>query len=458
MEKEKRVDGIWWDARTPERQWLGELRIGRRGRARLRIWMPEDTSPMAEVMSSYPLIYGIAVSGREFTLLNCFDSRMQGSFFNIPKRAAIFVNEVVDGYHCDTTDPTTSTASASFANLAAWWGQSRFVVNEAHPNVNVDYRSVDPIRLFEDDKVVIVMRSSPGLATSVRPSRVRLRETVSFEVKAKADAPLSAFEHLMSSFSGFLTVACHTYCGKKEFSLLPPRNQGEPIRTGRHIAVPIYRNARRKSTGHMLIQRSDFGGREAEAIGNWLGESQRLHDTVVLYLSGVYGSGFLETKLLALTQSVEAFHRQFRAGVYMDQQVFDTDIFLPLNEAIPKAVSSAHRDAIKSRLKFANEYSQRRRFQELFEEYEEVLALLVENPKSVVSPIVDHRNKFTHFPVLESARMIRNHDPMKVIRYNWVLRLLLEACLMSRMGFSVAETKGIVQRSSAYRQMGERFR
>lgn len=458
MGKEKLVDGVWWDARTPERQWLGELRIGRRGRARLRIWMTEDTSPMAEVMSSYPMIFGIAASGREFSLINCFDSNVQGSFFNIPKRAAIFVNEVVDGYHCDTTDPTTSTAAASLANLDAWWGQSGIVVNEAHPNVNVDYRHAEPLRLFEDEKVEIVMRSSAGLATSVRPSRVRLRETVRFEVKAKAGAPLSAFEHLISSFSGFLTVACHAYCGKKEFSLLPPRNQSEGIRIGRHIAVPIYPNAKRKSTGHMLILRSDFGGREAEAIGNWLGESQRLHDTIVLYLSGVYGSGFLETKLLALTQAVEAFHRQFRAGVYMDQQVFDTDVFRPLKVAIPKAVSSAHRDAIKSRLRFANEYSQRRRFQELFEEYEEVLALLVENPKSLVSPIVDHRNEFTHFPVLEPEQMIRSHDPMKVIRYNWVLRLLLEACLMSRMGFSVPETKGIVQRSSAYRQMAARFR
>jgi hypothetical protein len=87
-----------------------------------------------------------------------------------------------------------------------------------------------------------------------------------------------------------------------------------------------------------------------------------------------------------------------------------------------------------------------------------VLAVLISNPRSFVSPIVDHRNEFTHFPVSRSEEPVHTDDSLKVIRYNWLLRLLLEACLMSRMGFSVAETKAIVERSESYRQMAVRLR
>jgi hypothetical protein len=150
-------------------------------------------------------------------------------------------------------------------------------------------------------------------------------------------------------------VNCHAYCGRKSLSLLPPRKDGDQLRLGEHIAVPFHRRTRSRSAGHILFHRTDFNGREAEAIGNWLAESKRIPNALVLYLAGVYSGGFRETKLLALTQAVEAFHRQFRPGAYMDQETFDKEVVPPLEKAVSTIVSAAHRDAINSKLKFANE-------------------------------------------------------------------------------------------------------
>ena len=75
----------------------------------------------------------------------------------------------------------------------------------------------------------------------------------------------------------------------------------------------------------------------------------------------MYGKGFVEGKLLALTQAVEAFHRRFYPGLYIDKERFDKEVLKPLTDAIPSTAGAELRDSIASRLKFANEHSQRKR-------------------------------------------------------------------------------------------------
>jgi hypothetical protein len=453
--KPQLIEGLWWDTRFPERRWLGELRIRRKGKASLRIWRSEETGQPLPNQESYPTIQGVASNGREYTLINCFDSQTQGSFFAVPTRSTIHANEVISGFHSNETDPLVATASASFSVLPEWWKQSGLKVTQGYPNYEVSYQNTEPTLLYKDDTFTVLIRT--GAEGSFSHEQIQLRHSVRLEVKAEQARPLSEFEHFISSFGGLLTIACHQHCGRKNLTLIPPRQPDDPLRMGRHIAVPIYRDSRRRSSGHTLIHRTSFDGREQAMIGAWFTEARRVHDTRVLYLAGVYGSGFVETKLLLLTQAAEAFHRQFRPGLYMDPEAFMSKVLEPMRKAIPEAVTSSHRQSLDSRLKYANDYSQRRRIQELFDEFEDVLEVLTDSPGSFVARIVDHRNEFTHFPVPDPDAVSRPTDPSKVLRYNWLLRLLLEACLMTRMGFTVAEVREIVSKSSPYGQIAERF-
>ena len=120
-------------------------------------------------------------------------------------------------------------------------------------------------------------------------------------------------------------------------------------------------------------------------------------------------------------------------------------------------MTSSHRQSLDSRLKYANDYSQRRRIQELFDEFEDVLKVLAERPRFVGAESSTAGMSFTHFPVPDPDAVARPTDPSKVLRYNWLLRLLLEACLMTRMGLTIPETREIVSKSSTYRQIAERF-
>jgi hypothetical protein len=71
----------------------------------------------------------------------------------------------------------------------------------------------------------------------------------------------------------------------------------------------------------------------------------------------------------------------------------------------------------------------------------------------VVKPIVDHRNAFTHFdPSTELA-----HGPDRVLLYNFVLRLLLEACFLKAVGLTTQEIATLAHRSERYKQLAWRF-
>jgi hypothetical protein len=142
----------------------------------------------------------------------------------------------------------------------------------------------------------------------------------------------------------------------------------------------------------------------------------------------------------------------------MDEDTFAKQVLGPLTSAIPDCVDKSHRAAIKARLKFAAEYSQRRRLRELFRLHESVLKLLITRPMCYVDVIIDIRNHFTHFPLPTMAtNPPASADTERKLLHNWILRLLLESCFLSEMGFSLTDIESFVGRSDAYRQMRERF-
>jgi hypothetical protein len=144
----------------------------------------------------------------------------------------------------------------------------------------------------------------------------------------------------------------------------------------------------------------------------------------------------------------------------MDPATFEADVLRPLKAAIPPVVDDSHREAISSRLRFANEHSQRQRMRTLFSEHNEVLRVLVDAPERYVSAIIDHRNDFTHFPPDATTRRQPGgpRDPERVRTYNSILRLLMESCFLKTMGFSPEEVRSFVASCETYRQESARIR
>ena len=138
----------------------------------------------------------------------------------------------------------------------------------------------------------------------------------------------------------------------------------------------------------------------------------------------------------------------------MDADAYEQTILPGLLSAIPSSLDRSHRDALRSRLKYGNEHSFRKRMTVLFDEHEPALAAVIPSPKQWIERIVDFRHGFTHHPVVSE---VQNFDKMELVRCNYVLRILVELCFLKSMGMDGVTIAQLAKACVRYRQIRRRF-
>lgn len=409
-------DGVWWVAEDPDCRWTGTVRFEPRDGATLSVILPGGRSDHGAPPETSAVIVGVTTAGKAVSLLDCFTVSVSAPM-PVTRRIDIFANGVIVGFHCDRTDPLVATASATFDHLTAWWGRSgvEWTSTTDAPGLAVRYAAPPRLVVYEADPWTIAIEV--GASRAPGDHLIALRETARFVVNATAPRPLSEFRQWMQACGDFLSIVCATLCNVESFTVVPSRAPEAIERPGTFHASPLYENRDRGAwsvIGNALVRVDDLEGRVPAILGAWLAQARKLLPVRVLYLLGVYGGGFVETKLLSLTQAAEAFYRR--------------------SAAEPKR-------------------SQRRMWEALFAEHGEALRVLVAEPATYLEPIRTHRNAFTHFePEAEPTS-----SPEDVLRYTFVLRLLLEACFLSAAGFSSEEIAALAHRSGRYRRLARRF-
>jgi hypothetical protein len=169
--------------------------------------------------------------------------------------------------------------------------------------------------------------------------------------------------------------------------------------------------------------RDSFG----ELLKNWFA----LDDLIVL-VSRLYrdghrgGEGRLESRFLVLCHALEAFSRATTASEYMATDKYEV-VKSQLIAAIPESVGSDHRSALKSRIKFGNEHSLRKRLDGLLKSLAPAsVECICRDPDRLISGIVSTRNYLTHYTdelkplALTGAALLRACDRLLMF-----LRILL---------------------------------
>ena len=450
-------DGHWWDPAHPGERWSGILRFNEHEGGTLCIVVPTQSQasapPTSRDVPDPSVIVGVTPTGTLVTLVECLQKSWSLNPHGLSHSVEIYANAVIQGFHCDQ-DPLLDTVSVSLSSLSEWWGRSGITVDSSAKSrsVAVHYASPGPIVVRDDGRFRVSLE--PTFSVSHSRQGVSLHEDVRFAVRANEPSALSQFEDVLHACQDFLSIASMSRCSRMETWLRPPKRQGRREH-GTYHAVPIYAAGERQSS-FWLFRLADIQGDGSQPLAAWLSEAGRLRYVRALYFAGVYGGGFVEQKLLFLTQAAEAFHRLYYPGLYLeDQSEFEATVLKPLTEALPVSVDTRVRQAINAKLKFANEYSLRQRLRELVHAHAEILEVLVEKPEQWVQRIVDLRNEFTHFPV--DDRKCGSESAERAELYNWLLRLLLEACFLRIVGFEPKQALACVAHCSMYQQISRRF-
>jgi len=456
-----RHEGAWWDPCNPDERWPGVLTFDDRKGVALDVSVESTTPQVFPPLRSYDLLLGMSAGGARFTLIDCWDSSTRGTLHRGPRPLRIRANAALVGLHSDSSDPVLSELSVSFPQLADWGAGHGFRsdLKVAPPNFEASYAAQPATPLYDDGALSVSLEAHA--VGSLGRHRVFMRERIAFRIAASTPRKLSELQPFARACGDLLSIACLVYCGPDDIQVVAPAEANERRQHGSYHAVPFYRVRERRGSfvPGMLFRFTDLGGREQSIFDLWFSKLDKLQDALALYTWGVYGRGFIEQKLLALTQAVEAFHRRLCQDRYMDQAEFERDVFEPLVSSIPGVVNSSHRTSLRKRLQFANEFSFRTRLRLLFKAHGPVLRLLVSRPEAFIGAIVETRNEFTHFPLpTRQAPTPRRRHQERVLLYNWLLRLLLESCFLTEMGFTCDEIRGFVGRSNFYQQLADRLK
>ena len=106
----------------------------------------------------------------------------------------------------------------------------------------------------------------------------------------------------------------------------------------------------------------------------------------------------LDVRFVSMVHVAECYHRGLSAGLYMDPEVYTNSVYRPLVDQIPAIAEGDHRQSLKNRLKYGNEYSLRKRLGDLLGRIPEDAREAISRAKGdFVNGVVDTRNYLTHF-------------------------------------------------------------
>jgi hypothetical protein len=132
--------------------------------------------------------------------------------------------------------------------------------------------------------------------------------------------------------------------------------------------IPAWMGKRRDEPISPISVRVKLPAIRAEIEGllrKWFERSERLRDVYNLFFGAVHAEGiYVESHYLSLIQAVEAFSRSTTASAYVSQQQYEV-IRAALAQAIPPGTPADLRASLQNRIKYGNEYSLRKRLNEL---------------------------------------------------------------------------------------------
>ncbi len=196
---------------------------------------------------------------------------------------------------------------------------------------------------------------------------------------------------------------------------------------------------------------------EIEALlRKWFERSEQLRDVYNLFFGAVHAEGmYIESHYLSLIQAVEAFSRATTASAYVSPQQYEA-IRAALAQAIPQDTPADLRASLQSRIKYGNEYSLRKRLNELLKSLEpDTLGLVCRDRQVYVEKVVATRNYLTHYT--SELRDQAWHEG-KLFHACQSLTVMLTIFLFREVGFAEQRIRDLLNGHSATRQIMALYR
>ncbi len=445
------LGGYWWLPEAYDRKVYGQLNyqpdstpeLILEGSFRDPLWDP------LELLSNV-VIHGETAQGSACTLMDAYEKSHRMHSPGIPT-SEFFCNCLFIGKEHILPDKALfESALVQFTDLSTWLLRNPFRLEIPGP--------------AEKERVWKLTYSRPKLISLPIES---IRTSIKFESSINSDGEnqsykLIHFDHIRfrpktkQKLDWYLEVI-------HNFRILLSLLVGEPVnpisiklctRKRRHTTLgnkyyriyvdfcaPQYQSEKRRKlhppdilVPYSLIKR-DF----KKHLNRWYFKADALRTASQLFFGVLVQRDIpLDFLFLVLIQALESYHRTKKGGKYISDTFYE-----PIKESIinsiPVGVSNDHRAALKSRIRYGNEYSLRKRFNLVLNSMPESLQKKIsKNAPKFVAKVVSTRNHLTHRDESDKENVM---DTMGILGASESLKILLMVLLLNEIGidFSTIE-------------------
>jgi hypothetical protein len=406
--KMKNVKGYWWLPETYDTKVPGELIIEDNGEIILKL-----QGALRNIDANNPnfnpnIILGNAAGYPEITILYNYLSHLEGGFINpitsmiIKSRFALF------GHLFNSEEEILfDTISFNTSNLEEWYDIriSEFVNPDDQEKITIKYQLKEPI-VINLPKYKMSIETEYNRSMTYKKVDVNAKTIITLEYENKYSL-IEWLDHIrvINDFidlgTGASSYVTELSASAKELTFPDPINIVKKI----EIYLPLINwriNARKPLRFEMMYTYRNIEGNIDKFLNKWVEKSKILAPINNIFFSIRNNPNiFLEMQFINITQALETYHRRTKGGKYLEDEEFNR-IYNILVDAIPTGVDQAFKNSlITGRLKYANEYSMRKRFQLIiFELYDNYLANIFPNRRELatyIDKICDTRNYLTHY-------------------------------------------------------------
>jgi hypothetical protein len=418
--------GKFWMPEQPERIMLGRLQCSRDG-MNLSLEDPDARErPVAEALKAWfetpeqrPCILGKTSDGLPCSLFKVLPSG--------------HVHFVLIGMHAKAIDEVRALrAYTKCSHLLSFVWRTFFEIEQEwledkKHSVNITYSPASKIDVrIEHEKSAICFRGSAGWTAS--RERHVFCASESLDIIPDEPQTLEWFVRTLHRICNLLSLLTDEIVAPVQFRFtIDGKDSDNSL-----LYQPIRPASGDEDRVAVMFSLEQVQGRLENILDKWFSADATLCEAIGLFLDARFARGLsLYTQFPMLAQSVEAFSRATCAAEYLTKEAYEP-IRQALVAAIPKSVGPDHREALKSRLRYLNEFSLRKRVETLFSTLQQPTAALVCDDRDVfIEEVVNMRHYLSHRTdeLRESA--------LEGISFYWTceqLMILLRLLLLKHLG------------------------
>lgn len=307
--------------------------------------------------------------------------------------------------------------------------------------INVKYCRPPPKNIELSDGLKLQFGCSvKGPGRNAVQTKMRIAKSDFVSIEFKNEMPSEHFLSVVRKLKDLLTLAFCEPVGITSISartkecLYPHRPDFAPI-TILGAGIDSTSQVKTRCPRDATFTLSDLSSDDFESLKKWFNIYEKLDFSLGLYFGQFYNKGsYAENKFLNLVFALEGFHRAMFDGLYLDKDEYEKTVYDTVLEILGNVSNSDLRAALKSRLKYGNEYSLRKRLNLLITDLKCVCNCdFLELVPDFVNDVVNGRNYLVHQPLEDSHSTPLTYH--QLLRYSLTLSLVFELLILNLLGF-----------------------